>query len=105
MGAHPGSQREEGENHYIPKRGKREPINQNFLETFKSKKKNPKVLEILKFRGNIIDWDCKIVKGNSEKQENRFAKQFSREFIDKKAKSGKNLSIETRRGVFLLDKI
>ena len=36
-----------------------------------------------------IDWDCKIVKSNSEKQENRFAEQFSREFIDKKAKSGK----------------
>ena len=36
-------------------------------------------------------------------QENRFAEQFSREFIDKQAKSGKNLSIETRRGMCLLD--
>ena len=52
----------------------------------------------------MTNWDFKTVKSNSEKQENRFAKQFSREFIDKKAKSSKNLSIETKRGVFLLDK-
>ena len=65
--------------------------------------KNPKVLKILKFRSNKINQDCKIVKSNSKKQENRFAKQFSREFIGKQAKNGKNLSIATRRGVFLLD--
>ena len=61
-------------------------------------------MKILKFRGNKIDQDCKIAKSNSEKQENKFAKQFSREFIDKQAKRGKHLSIEARRGVFLLDK-
>ena len=71
--------------------------------SFKSKRKNSKVLKILKFRGNKIDWDCKISKSNSEKQENSFAKQFSREFIDKQAKKCQNLSIETRRGVVLLD--
>ena len=87
----------------MSKRGEREPLKQNFIRKFKSKKKNPEVLKILKFRSNKIDWDCKITKSNSEKQENRFAEQFSREFIDKKAKSGRNLAIETRRGMFLLD--
>ena len=44
MGARLESQKEEGENHlYI------------FFENFK-------LLKILKFRGNKIDWDCKIVK-------------------------------------------
>ena len=60
---------------------------------------HPKVLKILKFRGNKIDQDCKILKSNAENQENRVAEQFIREFIDKQVKSGKNLSIETRRGV------
>ena len=55
----------------------------------KKKKKNPKVLKILKFIGNKIDWDCKILKGNSEKQENSFVKQFSREFIDRRPKVAK----------------
>ena len=54
---------------------------------------------MLEFRGNNTNWDFKIAKSNSEKQENKFAKQFSREFIDKRAKRGKNLSIETRKGV------
>ena len=40
----------------------------------------------MKFRGNKLNWDCKIVEGNLEKQENSFAKQFSREFIDNKPK-------------------
>ena len=63
----------------MSKRGQREPVNQNFHRNFqKIKKKNPKVLKILKFRGSKIDWDCKIVKDNLEKQENSFAKQFSR---------------------------
>ena len=38
----------------------------------------------------MIDWDCKIAKGNSEKQENSFVKQFSREFIDKRPKVAKS---------------
>ena len=73
----------------MSKRGERGALKQNFIRELKSKRKNPEILKISKFRGNKIDWDCKIVKSNSEKPENRFAKQFSREFIDKKAKSGK----------------
>ena len=48
------------------------------IGNFQKSKENPQVLKILKFTGNKIDWDCKIVKGNLEKQENNFAKQFSR---------------------------
>ena len=62
----------------MSKTGEREPLNQNFNRNFQKSKKNSKVLKILKFRGNKIDWDCKIVKCNLEKQENSFAKQFSR---------------------------
>ena len=43
-----------------------------------SQKNNPQVLKILKLIGNKIDQDCKIVKDNLQKQENDFAKQFSR---------------------------
>ena len=68
----------------LKKRREREPLNQNYNRTLQ-KKKNPKVLKILKFRGNKIDWDCKIVKGNLEKQENNFAKQFNSKFLDKQA--------------------
>ena len=80
----------------ISKRGRREPVEQDFIRKFKKKKKNPKVLKRLKFRGNKVDQDCKIIRSNSEKQGNRFVEQFTRKFIDKKAKGGKNLSIETR---------
>ena len=38
---------------------------------------------MLRFIGNKIDWDCKIVKRNLERQENNFAKQFNTYFIDK----------------------
>ena len=62
----------------VKKRREREPLNQNFNRNFQKSKKNPKVLKILKFRGHKIDWDYKIVTGNLEKQENNFAKQFSR---------------------------
>ena len=44
---------------------------------YQDRKSNPQVLKILKFIGNKIDQDCKIVKNNLEKQENNFAKQFS----------------------------
>ena len=62
----------------MSKRGEIEPVKKNLTETCKSKEKNPKVLKILKFRGNKIDWDCKRVKGDLEKQENNFEKQFIR---------------------------
>ena len=45
---------------------------------------------MLKFRGNNIDWYCKVLKGNPEKKENSFVKQFSREFIDKRQKVAKS---------------
>ena len=60
MGAHLGCQKE----------GEREPVNKILLENLKKYKKDPKVLKILKFRGNKIDQDCKIVNSNSEKQQN-----------------------------------
>ena len=51
----------------MSKRGEREPLKQNFIRKCKSKKKNPEVLKILKFRSNKIDWDCKILKVTPQK--------------------------------------
>ena len=61
----------------VKKRRERTTKSKILIATFKKSKRNPKVLKILKLRGNKIDWDCKILKGNLEKQENTFAKQFS----------------------------
>ena len=63
------------------KKRKERIIKRNQMKIFRKyqarKQDNPQVLKILKFIGNKIDWDYKIVKNNSEKQENNFAKQFS----------------------------
>ena len=48
----------------LKKRKERTQLVKISAETLKKEKKNPQVLIILKFRGNKIDQDCKIVKGN-----------------------------------------